>query len=103
MSCLKNLNNVSLIMAQILYQKQQYSYMKVNLLIGAILLCAMVSGCGDGNDRNDAGMKDPATVHPPSEAIPDSTKLVNDSVIMPDTTPNNGAQVGSSDSIRRNR
>lgn len=29
--------------------------------------------------------KDPAEVHPPSEAIPDSMDIENDSVITPDT------------------
>jgi hypothetical protein len=42
-------------------------------------------------------------MQPPSDAIPDSTRLVNDSVIVPDTTPGNGSQVGASDSIQRNK
>jgi len=51
-----------------------------------------VTACN--NSRNsDVEMKDPSTVQPPSEAITDSTKLVNDSVIMPDTQPRNGHQV----------
>lgn len=60
--------------------------------------------CNSGENNTDgSGEKDPSTVHPPSEAIPDSTKLVNDSVIMPDTTPGNGSEVGNSDSIQKNR
>lgn len=43
------------------------------------------------NSSSDSELKDPSTVHPPSEAIPDSTRLVNDSVIVADTTPGNGS------------
>lgn len=63
----------------------------------------MLQACNDGNDRNDAEMKDPSVMQPPSDAIPDSTRLVNDSVIVPDATPGNGKQVGQSDSIQKNR
>ena len=77
--------------------------MKMDKIVGAFLLGAVISSCGDGNDRNDAELKDPSVVHPPSEAIPDSAKLVNDSVIMPDVAPNNGSQSGGSDSIQRKR
>ncbi|HTM92311.1 MAG TPA: hypothetical protein VL095_07835 [Flavisolibacter sp.] len=48
-------------------------------------------------------MKDPSTVQPPSEAIPGSTRLVNDSVIVPDTTPGNGPQVGKADLIQKTK
>jgi hypothetical protein len=65
-------------------------------------LAFALQACGS-NNNNETELKDPATVHPPSEAIPDSTKLVRDSVIMPDTVPNNGSQVGASDSIQKNR
>lgn len=69
----------------------------------ALLLALSLQACNDGNDKNDADLKDPSVMQPPSEAIPDSTRLVNDSVIVPDTTPGNGAQVGQSDSIQRNK
>jgi hypothetical protein len=49
------------------------------LLIAAILMTA----CNDGDDRNTD--KDPATVQPPEEAIPDSAKIINDSLIVPDS------------------
>lgn len=71
--------------------------------LAAGLALFFLASCGDGNDRNDMELKDPSATHPPSEAIPDSTKLVADSVIMPDTVPNNGKQVGHSDSIHRNQ
>ncbi|MBD0289111.1 MAG: hypothetical protein ICV79_27385 [Flavisolibacter sp.] len=54
-------------------------------------------------NENRGGEKDPSVMQPPSEDIPDSIKIVNDSVITPETTPGNGSQVGRSDSIRRNR
>lgn len=76
--------------------------MKVLVLFSLALLG--LQACGNSTNEDDkAVMKDPSTVHPPSEAIPDSTKLVNDSAIMPDVTPNNGSQVGQSDSIQRNK
>lgn len=65
------------------------------------LIFVLVLGLQACNSGDTGVEKDPAVVHPPSEAIPDSAKLVNDSVIMPDTQPNNGSQVGNSDSIRR--
>lgn len=73
----------------------------MNRLITAIfsvVLLAAVS-CNNGGVEE----KDPSITHPPSEAIPESTKLVNDSVIVPDTTPGNGKQVGNSDSIHQNK
>ena len=47
-----------------------------------------LTGCGDqkDNDSNDTEMMDPAEVHPVEESLTDSTKLVNDSVIVADTT-----------------
>jgi hypothetical protein len=70
----------------------------------ALVLLAFMSlqACNDG-DNNSGGEKDPSVMQPPSDAIPDSMKLVNDSVIVPDTTPGNGRQVGQSDSIQKTR
>lgn len=65
-----------------------------------------LQACNDGNNNNatnSGGEKDPSVMQPPSDAIPDSTKLVNDSVIVPDVTPGNGSQVGQSDSIQKAR
>jgi hypothetical protein len=64
-----------------------------------LIIAFLFAACSN----NNGGEKDPSTVHPPSEAIPDSTRLVNDSVIVPDTMPGNGSQVGKSDSIQRNK
>jgi hypothetical protein len=46
-------------------------------------------------------MKDASEKQPVSDSIPDSMKLVNDSVLVPDVTPNNGAQTGKGDSAER--
>lgn len=64
------------------------------------LLFFSFQACNDA-DKNRGGEKDPSVMQPPSQNIPDSTKLVNDSVIVPDVTPGNGSQVGNSDSIRQ--
>jgi hypothetical protein len=74
--------------------------MRYNLLLVFVFMAGVFSSCGNNSNQTDAELIDPATVHPPSEAIPDSTRLVNDSVIVPDVTPGNGSQVGSSDSIQ---
>ena len=49
----------------------------------------VLAACNINNDAA-ANNEDPNKVHPVSETLPDSTKLVNDSVIMPDIVPNNG-------------
>ena len=63
------------------------------LLLGAFASC--------GNGQTDAELKDPAEVHPPSEAITDSTKIVNDSVIVPDVSGDTGLQ-NNRDTSQRN-
>jgi hypothetical protein len=70
----------------------------------ALVLVAFMSlqACNDSNDSS-SGEKDPSVMQPPSDAIPDSMKLMNDSVIVPDTTPGNGRQAGQSDSIQKTR
>jgi hypothetical protein len=54
----------------------------------ALALITAIVACN--NSSSESELKDPSTVHPPSDAIPESTRLVNDSVIIPDTTPGNG-------------
>ena len=75
---------------------------------GLFLLLAtafFVAACNDDNAENDAATKDPSEVHPPSEALPDTMQLVNDSAVVvdPSADPDVKAKVGSSDSIHRNR
>jgi hypothetical protein len=65
-----------------------------NILSGFLLF----SACND-NDGDNSELKDPALTQPPSEAIPDSTKIINDSVIMPvakDSSMNRGIADSSS-------
>ena len=69
---------------------KQTDRMKRIIVAGVLFTAMAFAACGDHNDRNDAELKDPAVVQPPSEAIPDSTRIVADSVIVPDTVPNNG-------------
>ncbi len=54
-----------------------------------MLICfGFMAGCGDetDNDINNTEMMDPATVHPVEESLTDTTTLVNDSVIVADTS-----------------
>ena len=62
----------------------------------------MLTACSSNNDQADTELKDPAVTHPPSEAIPDSAQVVNDSVIVPDATPIDSA-AGRGDSLPGNR
>jgi hypothetical protein len=61
------------------------------------------TACNNDNAANDAATKDPSEVHPPSEALPDTLQLINDSVVVADPSADPGvkAKVGSSDSIQR--
>lgn len=67
-------------------------------------LAACNNEAGD-DAATDTAAGDPATMHPPSEALPDTMQLVNDSAIVPDPSadPDVKARVGSSDSVRRER
>jgi len=65
-------------------------------LFGLAFTTAMVA-C---NNSSDAELKNPSTVQPPSEALPDSTRLVNDSLIVPDTARGIDHGVGRSDSLK---
>jgi len=68
-------------------------------------LAVIFIACNNGNegDNFNGGEKDPSVMQPPSDAITDSTRIVNDSVIVPDLTPGNGKPVGKSDSIQLNK
>ena len=68
-------------------------------------LAMIFLSCNNGNETDTlrGGEKDPSVMQPPSEAITDSTRIVNDSVIVPDITPDNGKPVGKSDSIQLNK
>ena len=61
----------------------------------------VITACNNSNNEEEAEMKDPTETQPVSDAIPDSMKLVNDSGVVPDVTPNNGTKTGSGDSAER--
>lgn len=46
----------------------------------------------ENDTLSDTSAGNPAVVHPPSEAITDSTQLVNDSVVVPKTAPSSGSE-----------
>ena len=50
---------------------------------------------------SDSTMPDPAAVQPPEDAIPDSMRLANDSVILPDITSPQNRQPRSADSLQQ--
>jgi hypothetical protein len=79
------------------------SFSKTDVMKNFVLILGLALGLAACGNNSAEGEKDPSTVHPPSEAIPDSMKLVNDSLIVPDTVPGNGSQVGKSDSIQKNK
>lgn len=76
--------------------------MKYYFLLLAIMGFTLSSCNNDNNNTDAAG--EPAEVHPPSQAIPDTLQLVNDSAIVLDNRADSGtrARVGNSDSIRKN-
>jgi len=73
--------------------------MKKVILIAGVAL--MVGACNN-NSGNAANTGDPNEVHPVSETIPDSLKLVNDSTLVPDLVPGNGS-VGTNDDSARSQ
>lgn len=55
-----------------------------------LALCLfMTQACADDNNRDEPKLEDPAKVHPPEEAVPDSMTIHKDSVIVPDSTGRN--------------
>lgn len=68
-------------------------------LLSIVCVVSVIVACN--NNEGAANNEDPNEVHPVSETLPDSTKLMNDSVIMPDTVPNNGKPGTNDDSSRK--
>jgi len=59
--------------------------MKYTLLAFCLMF---IQACGENDtevNNTDTELMDPNEVHPIEESLTDSTKLVNDSVIVPDT------------------
>ena len=50
-----------------------------------ILFAAMFTVFACGENSGSQKLEDPQEVQPPSDAIPDSMKIVNDSLIVPDS------------------
>ena len=66
-----------------------------------IISAAITFGACNNNNENAANNEDPNKVHPVSETIPDSLKLVNDSTLVPDLTPGNGSAGTNDDSAKK--
>lgn len=69
----------------------------------ATVLMVACNNNGEGNNRQadtttDTSAGNPAAVQPPSEAITESTKVVNDSVVVPKVAPSSGS--GANDTTR---
>lgn len=62
----------------------------------------ILTACNNSNNEDKMELKDPTETQPVSDAIPDSMKLVNDSVLVPDVTTNNGTFTGREDSAESN-
>jgi hypothetical protein len=58
-------------------------------IIGLTIVFAACSSNQD-NKQGDANLKNPNSVHSVPETLTDSTKLINDSVVVPDTTQGHG-------------
>lgn len=62
-------------------------YMKKLLVL--LFSIVFIAACGDSANINAGGdsieLKDPATVQPPSENIPDTMTIKKDSVVVPET------------------
>lgn len=65
------------------------------LWMAAFVLAACNNEAEGDHEENDTltdtSAGNPAAVHPPSEAITDSTQLVNDSVVVPRIAPSSGS------------
>ena len=60
----------------------------------------MFAACGN-NNQDTGSHADTNKVHPVSETIPDSLKLVNDSTLVPDLQPGNGSAGTNDDSAKK--
>jgi hypothetical protein len=68
-----------------------------NLLF--LILFSLAACNSSDNESSGEAVENPAEIHPPAEAVPDSLSIVNDSAIMADTTKTNKA---SGDTLRGN-
>lgn len=71
--------------------------MAAGVFLGFLVYGLIAVSCNSNDDHTE---KEPSVVQPPSEAITDLTKIVNDSVIVPDTTIRDDVRRTKSDSIK---
>lgn len=78
---------------------------RILLPLFVTIVVAACNNDADNDTSNDSAAGNPSVVQPPSEALPDTMQLVNDSVVVPDTNADADvkARVGNSDSVRRQR
>ena len=72
--------------------------MRKLILIAATVF--MFAACGN-NNQDTGSHADTNKVHPVSETIPDSLKLVNDSTLVPALQPGNGSAGTNDDSAKK--
>lgn len=65
-------------------KKMKRNWFYVAALI-VLMACTDTADADRENETDTVSAGNPAVVHPPTETITDSTKIVNDSVIVPDT------------------
>jgi hypothetical protein len=70
---------------------------KLILIVGSVF---MFTACGN-NNQDTGSHADTNKVHPVSETIPDSLKLVKDSTLVPDLQPGNGSAGTNDDSAKK--
>jgi hypothetical protein len=90
-------------MARHLRQVTEKNMKRILVPLVSALFIVACNNDAENENTADSAAGNPATVQPPSEALPDTMQLVNDSVVVPDTNADADvkARVGNSDSIRR--
>jgi hypothetical protein len=68
-----------------------------------LLAASIITICCSNNNEGSSTSGDQNKVHPESETIPDSLKLVNDSAIVVDIMPGNTASGRAGDSAKKQR
>lgn len=60
--------------------------MKYLITLAFVFLMACNSNSGDNSGYTEDNLPDPEKVQPPADAIPEDMKIVNDSVVKPDSS-----------------
>ena len=77
-----------------------YSIAKSEKFLSIAGVAFTLAACGNNNE-GPANNENPNKIHPVSETIPDSIKLVKASTLVPDVTPGNGSVETHDDSSRK--